>query len=232
MGQQFAYEHCTGPVYVWCGVPSFSGLQSSITIAPWSNGQIYYVGTVEQSVVAETEDAYNGVFTSESGPRVPQDKEYLGTQETLVFDFNRFNANVIDMLEAAPQYGRGFNNLQSRQPGSNNNTQAGTAAGTNTSLDYGTLLIANKGFYQLWLQYSYYDTDIADTFPDMPPGWFYFCCNTAAVYIPKQGLRNKMRRLVVEANNLRNSGTSLPANMAMKTNVPIYFNALNGLTPG
>lgn len=225
-GSSKAYLHCTGTCFVYVAFPSFSGLPITNFqyINPWSGGPIYYVGTTEKNPVAETEVAYNGVFTSESGPRVPFDKEYLGTQETLVFDFNDFNANVLDMLESAPLYGRSISSLQNRAAGASGYG----VVGANSSLDYGTLLLANGGYYQLWIQYSFYGTPNAIAYPDMPPGWFYFACNTAMVYVPKMGLRTKVRRLVVEANNLRVPNGS----MGMKTNLPAYFAPLASVIPG
>jgi len=221
-----SFLHATGPCYIWAGVPAFSSPSTPISLLPFSSGNIYYVGTCEANPTTETSLAYNGIFTSESGSRNPYDKEYLGTQEVLVFDFNKFNADIVDILESAPQYGRSFTNLQSMTAGVPYSVQDGTAAGTNSSLDYGTLLIANKGFYQLWIQYSYYNTELAT--PDLRPGFFYFCCATVAVYIPVVGLRTKKRRLVVEAMNLRDPS----GNMAMKTNESAYFLALKGLVPG
>lgn len=202
------FLHCTGAVHIWAKVPDYKygGLSNSSKGSPIGNDFLYYVGTCEAHPVSELMHFYRPVFSSAGGPLVPVDKEYLGSVETVTMDLNRFDANVVDYLESAPRYGRAIDSLQNRKSVVFDLGNGTAPSCFNNRLDRGSLLIANKGYFQLWLVYNNFGTDMAT--PDLPPGWFYYACNTVGCYIPKQGNRIKVRRLIVEANYLPSIGTN------------------------
>jgi hypothetical protein len=217
----------TGPILVWARfVDSYS---SNPFAAPSFYGNIYYVGTCERYPVNELENAYISYYSSIGGSEKPTDKIYAGSSEIIVLDLNRFNTAVVNMLIAAPRYGRTISSLQYRNQVQPNTVSAGTVPIVNSRLDRGSLLMRNKGFYQIWLQYTNWGKQSSDPFPSLPPGDFYYCCSTAGAYIPRQGTTYQMRRIIVEAMELQDDRGF---NWGLKTNTPDVFAALMGLTPG
>lgn len=195
------------------------GLQPPTIIPP---SQIYYVGTCEICPQGEESSSYLPIYTSTGGLVNPSDKSYEGSSEIVVLDLNRYNAEVVDLLESAPRYGRSIDSLQNRAGVQNDSEFFGTSPTITNRLDRGSLLIGNGGYYSMWLQY------INQSDVSLGPGWYYYCCSTAAVYVDRQGTRDKRRRVIVEAMELSNDSYS---SWGVKTNNLDEFLDLAGLFP-
>lgn len=205
-----AYFHTTGAISVWVGFPGQSG-----------NIPTYFVGTCETYPEEETEITYEPIFTSTGGLKNPTDKSYEGSSEILILDLNRYNENVVDMMESAPRYGRLINSLQQNQ-GIGASVPNGSVPILSRRLDRGSLLIGNVGYYQLWLVYPSFGT--VNATPDMSWGWFYYACSTAAVYVDRQGTQCKRRRLIIEAMEFNDQSGNW---WGIKTNDPAALAGIN-----
>ncbi len=175
MANPIAYYYCTGPIYVFI---STNGLASSAQ----------FLGTCEQYPTEQEEHAWTPVWNDLGGPVVPSERQFHGKTKFMSLDLNRFKQTVMDQVLATPRQGTD-----------------GNPAGTNSVLDRGAYLIENGCGYSMWLIFSFYGTQNAVGYPDLPPGEYYPYVMTVGNYDDRQGTQNKKVRLVTEAQEFRTS---------------------------
>ena len=163
---------------------------SNIKITDFS-GEKLYLGTCEQSPVQSEEAVYLPVYDDISTSASPRDREYVGSNETIVLSLNRFNYNILNKILSIPRHGR-------VTPGQNK----ALSAGQNGHLDRGSLVIGQGLFFELWLINTYFGSRFwKQSYADMPAGTYYPFCTLAANQTPKQGAGvSQIRMLAIEAN--------------------------------
>lgn len=188
-----SYQRSTGAVEVWVA-PNLGGSRVPL-----------FLGFAEYHPVNQSEHNWQPVFSDQGGPVTPFDKEFQGATEEVVIDFNKFNDDVFDLIEAEPRPANNF-------------------VGATSRLDRGSLLIANNLYFVMWLRFTFFGTINSPS--DASPGWCFYCCNVAGVHTPKQGTKTLVKRLVVECNNLYDPATK---GFLLKSNTAAAFAPIAGL---
>lgn len=188
-----AYYTVTGPVHVFTRAHGAGpGPNRSISqLGTRGSGNIFFVGHTENSPELAGEPQYKPVFCSLSGEAVPDDKLFLGTNFKLVLDLQRFDFDIIHALAHPPHHG---------------NDLGGNAIplGAESYLTRGRLAQAHGDSYELWLQYSFFDTvNQVGQDPSMPPGFYFPCCTTSGYYPTKLARDAKKVRLMIEPMPVR-----------------------------
>lgn len=181
----------TGDVEAWVRIPRVSATPM-------------FLGWCEYHPVNEANYFWNPVYTDRGGSRAAFDKEFQNGEEMVALDLNKFNDNVVDLIEAMPR------------PDLNN-------PGSRSRLDVGSLLIANGNYFELWLRNFFYGT--VNATPDLGPGWYYYACSCAGVLTVKQGTKVLMKRVIVEAMNKPNPSFGFD----LKSNTLAAFAPIAGL---
>jgi hypothetical protein len=173
--------HCTGPVHLFAGFYPHGDPRYS-----------QYLGTCESCPKSNTTFAWRPIFTSIGGRDAPTDKQTAGCREFIILDLNRFCEKTLDNILTTPGL---ENRFTSKVPG------------TTKRLGRGQFLVADNAGFQLWLIFSFYGTQNATAYPDLPPGlWFPFCSVTSA-FVDRQGTQNRRVQLLIEAQEGRDKKT-------------------------
>lgn len=191
-----AWYQCTGPINVFGRVGY--------------TGSGFYLGTCEQHPIPEGDIEYNEVMNDLGGNKVPADRQFMGAEEIIVLDLNRFNFAGYNVLRSGPSF--------------NGNV------GQTSSLARGSFVIQNQNAFELWLVYTFFGTpNVLD--PNMPIGTYYPYCRLLGDHIPESGSKNMMGRLIVGAMNGFNTPAGNYFGWLLKSHNASYFTPLNGIVP-
>lgn len=167
-----AFYNVAGPVHIYVRIPS----QGAGPFQPPGalGGKILFLGHAEDAPDPDFTPQYLPVHSSLAGPVVPDDEIYIGGEYKVQITFSRFSWDVVQLIQAYPQYGRG------------------AAPGTETFLDRGRLVQAQGDGFELWLRNAFYGTPNAIAYPNMPVGFYYPCCRSLGTY-PRKLSRDATR---------------------------------------
>jgi len=167
-----AYYNVAGPVHIYVRIPS-------VGVGPFIHpdsrgGPILFLGHAEDSPEPDFVPQYIPVHSSLAGPVVPDDEIFMGGDFKIQTTFTRFSWDVVQLLQAWPQYGRG------------------AAPGSETFLDRGRLVQAQGDSFEIWFRNAFYGTANAAAYPNMPIGHYYPCCRSLGTY-PRKLSRDATR---------------------------------------
>lgn len=195
----YAFYNVAGPVHVYVRIPTVG---AGPFIGQPSKGPILFLGHCEDSPEPDFVPQYIPVFSSLSGPKVPDDEIYVGGDYKLQLNFSRFSWTVLRAILAFPLYGRGAD------------------AGSETFLDRGRLVLANGDSFELWLRNAFYGTPDALAYPDMPIGTYFRACRSLGTYPRKLSRENTRALLGVKPLSVRQGVTG---GFVTYTQDPKYF---------
>lgn len=167
-----------------------------------------YLGTCEFVPEPQFKPAWKPIFNAISGDLIPMDRMYMGQDGLIAMNLNRFDYDAAIQLLNTPRL-----------------SGAPELVGTDTWLDRGSLMVSNALSFELWLQFQFYGTPNALAYPDMPAGYYFYCCQLMD-HTPKNlGLADEQLFLVAQAQNVY---APLPGDRyhSMYTILPQYFSGL------
>lgn len=159
----------TGPVDIYFAFNSLTPIPQigAAGINPGTGAGAAYLGTAEMAPEPQNQYFWKEIYNSLGGDMVPMDRLYLGEQGLIAMNLNRFSyANAFAIL----------------------------GLGSEDRLDRGSMMVSNGYALQLWLRFSFYGTANALAYPEMPPGYFYWCTQIVS-HFPKG--------LTLDATNLQ-----------------------------
>jgi hypothetical protein len=139
-----------------------------------------FLGHCEKAPEPAFSQKWKPVYSAQTGPAVPTDRIYLGTDVKVVLTLQRWDYDVLHALMAAPRYGRV------------------TPPGTETYLDIGVMKQRNGVSFELWLRNAFYGTINAAAYPDLPIGTYYLCCNLSDGALRNFARDTAMVQMIVE----------------------------------
>lgn len=179
-----AYYYVAGPVHVFVRVPQPRGpgpynSPSNLT------GEILFLGHATEAPDPDFVPIYIPVHSSLAGPEQPDDKIQMGGQYKVEIELSRFSYTTLQLIKQFAGQGRR------------------AVPGAETYLDRGRLMMAQGDSFELWLHNGFYGTVNAAAYPDMPPGYYYPACTTAAV-LPRKLSRDATKvQLTIEPAAVR-----------------------------
>ncbi len=175
-----AYFYVNGSVGAYIRIPPIG---AGPFVGPAAlTGTPTFLGHTEKTPKPSYVANWKPVFSSQTGEMIPTDKLYMGTDVKIVLPLQRFDYDVVQLLKAAPRYGRV------------------NAPGVESYLDIGALLQRNGLGFELWLRNEFHGTVNAAAYPNLPIGTYFICCNTAGIVPDDMGRNTETIQLLIEAN--------------------------------
>lgn len=116
--------------------------QPTVTTRVEKRIRAYYLGTCEESPIADIQPFYYHLYTDATGGYIGcgEDDVFLGETATVRADLSRWNENVYAAIAAKPR--------------------AGSGRGRSQRLDVGTLMVGESFAYRLWIYFPYWSKQI------------------------------------------------------------------------
>lgn len=183
MGQPFYYVAGPVHIYVRCGNPGFNH-DTDPTSRRYASG-VQMLGHTVADPKPDFIAKYLDVFSSLSGPVIPDDKIFAGQECKLDLELARFDFTTLLQLENYPTF-------------------AGAGGVGREAWDArGRLAIAQGDNYEVWLRNAFFGTPNAAAYPNLPIGYYFYACTTDSI-LPRNLSRDATKaQLAVQPLGLR-----------------------------
>ena len=188
----------TGPVHIYfaSNQTTTSSPTSAAEFNAGSGTNAQYLGTCEIMPEPQEEFNWKDVFNSLGGDMVPADRMYMGLDGLVVMNLNRFSyTNLFGLI----------------------------GGGSESHLNRGSLMVNNRFSLQLWCAFDFFGTLNALAYPEMPPGYFWWCTEIRRHWPQRLTIDTTNVLLIFQAQQVYNKVTR---GWDMRSSNPAFFSNL------